>query len=91
MAARPGTGYLCFEELRAHGVPYGRQRIWELEREGSFPRRIRYGPHRNSPILWLAEEVDAWVLERVRARPVVVAEQPEKKSKRSHSKRRATA
>jgi predicted DNA-binding transcriptional regulator AlpA len=94
MNARPevtgkSTLYLAFDDLEAHGVPYGRQRIYELMRANLFPQAIKYGNHRNSPVRWLAAEIDAWVLERVRARPVVVKEpEPEKPKKR---RRRAAA
>lgn len=51
------------KELRSiYGVPYSVQHIARLERAGRFPKRIKLGQCR---VAWLAEEVEAWIEERV--------------------------
>lgn len=41
---------------------YSRAQRWRLERRGEFPRRIRLGVRR---IAWVADEVDAWIEQRI--------------------------
>ncbi len=44
------------------GIPYCQQHIARLEAAGQFPRRIRLGQNR---VVWLMEEVLAWIDQRV--------------------------
>jgi prophage regulatory protein len=46
-------------------VPYTRQYILKLEKDGRFPRRLEVGANR---IGWLLSEVEAWIEARVAAR-----------------------
>jgi prophage regulatory protein len=47
------------------GVPYSFAHIARLEASGQFPQRVRLGACR---VAWLAEEVQAWIDERVARR-----------------------
>jgi prophage regulatory protein len=54
-----------FPDLRCAGVGFCRKHIRTLERRGEFPRHFNLG---ESTVAWVADEVDAWVDERVRDR-----------------------
>lgn len=56
-----------FRDLKAAGVPFTRKHISFLERTGRFPQHFNLTEF---SIGWVAAEVDAWVEERIRARPV---------------------
>jgi prophage regulatory protein len=45
------------KELKQY-IPYSAVHIWRLEKEGRFPKRISFGPHR---VGWDLDEVLAWV------------------------------
>ena len=57
-----------WKELRPNGVPYVRKHVTTLERLGEFPMHFNLGPNR---VGWMADEVDAWVEQRVRNRRIV--------------------
>jgi prophage regulatory protein len=42
-------------------VPYSRQYIWKMEQDGSFPKRISFGPKRSA---WKVQEIKEWLAER---------------------------
>ena len=46
-------------------VPYSRSHLWRMEREGTFPRRIKLGANR---VAWAADEIQEWITSRIRAR-----------------------
>jgi prophage regulatory protein len=48
-------------------VPYSDMHIWRKEQAGTFPRRIKLGPHR---VGWSLEEVIQWIDERKAERGV---------------------
>ena len=51
------------KELKSvYGVPYSFAHIARLEAAGQFPQRVRLGACR---VAWVAEEVEAWIEERV--------------------------
>jgi len=57
------------KELRiVYGVPYSFAHIARLEAAGQFPKRVRIGACR---VAWLAEEVEAWIDERIAKRDTV--------------------
>jgi prophage regulatory protein len=54
------------KELKSiYGVPYCPAHIARLEAAGSFPKRVTLGACR---VAWVAEEVEAWIEERVASR-----------------------
>jgi prophage regulatory protein len=54
------------KELKSvFGVPYSFAHIARLESAGQFPKRVRLGACR---VAWIAEEVQAWIDERVATR-----------------------
>jgi prophage regulatory protein len=60
-----------YTDLKAAGIPWTRKHLFYLEKDGQFPRRVRLGP---GTICWPADEVDAFVAERVNAREEVAAD-----------------
>jgi prophage regulatory protein len=55
------------KELKSvYGVPYSFVHIARLEQAGAFPKRVQLGKCR---VAWVAEEVEAWIEERVARRP----------------------
>ncbi len=46
-------------------IPYSRQHVQRLEDSGSFPLRVRLGPHR---VGWVETEVEVWLQDRLRQR-----------------------
>ena len=51
------------KELKSvYGIPYHPSHIARLEGEGQFPKRVTLGACR---VAWVAEEVEAWIEERV--------------------------
>jgi prophage regulatory protein len=54
------------KELKSvFGVPYSFAHIARLEAAGEFPKRVRLGACR---VAWVADEVQAWIDERVATR-----------------------
>ncbi len=54
------------KELKSiFGVPYSFAHIARLEAAGEFPKRIQLGACR---VAWIAEEVQAWIDERIATR-----------------------
>jgi prophage regulatory protein len=54
-----------YEDLAPNGAPGTRKHINDLEARGEFPKRVWLGPN---TIAWVADEVDALVETKVRAR-----------------------
>ena len=60
------TKLVSKKELKSlFGVPYSFQHIARLEQAGEFPKRVPLGLCR---VAWVADEVQAWVDERVHRR-----------------------
>jgi prophage regulatory protein len=53
------------EGLRKRGIRWTRQHLGRLERRGEVPKRVRVGPN---TVDWVAEEIDAWLAAKKRAR-----------------------
>ena len=47
-------------------VPYSRQYVWILEKQGKFPKRLSIGPKRTA---WRVADIQAWLRERGITRP----------------------
>jgi prophage regulatory protein len=60
-----------FEGLKGRGVGYSKSRLWQLEAEGKFPRRVHLSAVR---VVWVEAEIDAWIKERIAARDRKLAE-----------------
>ena len=56
-------------ERRQH-VPYSDMHIWRMEQAGTFPRRIKLGPHR---VGWSLQEVTDWIDARKAERKAIAA------------------
>ena len=67
---------LSFNELRQHGVIYGRRWVDQLEAAGRFPKRVKIGERR---VGWIEKEIEQHVQDRIgRKRPSLA---PKKKRK----------
>lgn len=63
------TKLVSKKELKSvYGIPYSPQHIARLEASGKFPQRVQLGECR---VAWLAEEVQAWIDERVARRALL--------------------
>jgi prophage regulatory protein len=57
---------LRFKQLKTEkGIPFSRQHIKRLERDGKFPRSVPFGANTE---VYVEEEVDRWKAERVAMR-----------------------
>ena len=55
-----------FRDLKTvHDIPWTAKHLYTLEREGKFPKRVHLGP---MTVAWVADEVDKFIMEKVRAR-----------------------
>ena len=64
-------------------VPLADSTIYEMEQRGEFPRRFALSPR---CVVWDLEEVEAWLASR-RSTPVVRAQSPDVRQRRSRSVR----
>lgn len=67
---------LRFDQLLERGVPFTRQHLARLEKDNLFPRRVALG---KNYVVWIADEIDQWLAERIAARPGAsraIAERP---------------
>ena len=53
--------FLRFPDLKTYGVPYSRQHIDTLEREGRFPKRVKLSA---GVVVWRLTDVRTWLAER---------------------------
>jgi predicted DNA-binding transcriptional regulator AlpA len=53
-----------FRELKGAGVPFTRKHVTTLEKRSEFPQHFNLT---DFTVVWIADEVDAWVAEKVRA------------------------
>lgn len=53
------------EGLQRLGIDYSNTWLIELEKRGSFPRRVQLG---ENSVAWVLAEVEQWIAERVAAR-----------------------
>jgi prophage regulatory protein len=60
---------LTLAGLRARGVFYSRQHLSRLEKQGSFPKRIRVSANR---VAWLEGHIDRWIRERANESGVAI-------------------
>ena len=51
---------LGWKQLNAR-IPLSRTHIARKEKEGTFPKRIRVGSFSSSRVMWIEEEIDAFI------------------------------
>lgn len=51
--------------IQARGIPFSRQHIHRLIRQGRFPKPVKLGYSTNA---WLVSDIDRWIEERVAER-----------------------
>lgn len=62
--------YLAYSDLAGRGIPFTRQHIARLIKQGRFPAPIKLGIGTNR---WIAAEVDAWFVQRMAERDAELA------------------
>ena len=62
--------YLAYSDLAGRGIPFTRQHIARLIKQGRFPAPIKLGIGTNR---WIASEVDAWFIQRMADRDAQLA------------------
>ncbi|WP_298673247.1 AlpA family transcriptional regulator [uncultured Sphingomonas sp.] len=62
--------FLAYTDLAARGIPFTRQHISRLIKQGRFPAPIKLGAGTNR---WIASEVDAWFSQRIADREADLA------------------
>jgi predicted DNA-binding transcriptional regulator AlpA len=62
---------IAFDQLESRGVPYTRDHLRRLCKADLFPRPV---PLSNRRIAFVADEVDAWVSAKIKARDTGSAE-----------------
>jgi len=67
---------ITWKELRL-SVPYSRQHVARLEKEGRFPKRVRLGDSPRGRVGWIEGEIDQWLQSRIDRRDEPVAEAAE--------------
>jgi Prophage CP4-57 regulatory protein (AlpA) len=56
----PQQELLGFLDLRTIGIPYRRETIWRLVRDGKFPKPIKFGGA-NSRCFFRRSEIQDWI------------------------------
>jgi prophage regulatory protein len=59
------TDLFGYDDLRTKGIRYSKSRLWELERDGRFPKRVN---RPRSRLAWVGSEIDGYVTGLVAAR-----------------------
>jgi prophage regulatory protein len=54
-----------YGRLKEKGVSYGKCRLWQLEAENKFPKRVRLSAVR---VAWVESEIDQWIADRITQR-----------------------
>jgi len=61
---------LDYADLRERGVKYSKCQLWRLWNAGKFPKPVKLSAVRNA---WRADEIDAWIDQRIAERDQVTA------------------
>jgi prophage regulatory protein len=57
-------------DLEARGIKYSPSQLWRKERDGSFPRSVRFSGVRKG---WAENEIDDWLAARLAERDETAA------------------
>lgn len=58
---------LAFDDLKGKGIPFTRQHLNRLIRQGRFPAPVKLGVGTNR---WLEDEIDQWFVAKARERSI---------------------
>ena len=61
---------LDYADLQKRGVKYSKCQLWRLWNAGKFPKPVKLSAVRNA---WRADEIDAWIEQRIAERDRVSA------------------
>jgi len=56
---------ISYDGLKSKGITLSKCRLWRLERDGKFPKRVSISEARHG---WVEVEIDAWLKARINAR-----------------------
>jgi prophage regulatory protein len=56
----PAQELLSHADLRTLGIPYSREHIWRLIKDGKFPKPIKFG-RANSRVFFQRSEIEKWI------------------------------
>jgi prophage regulatory protein len=56
---------ITYADLKPKGIALGKQRIWQLEQEGKFPKRVATSPRRHA---WVESEIDDYLAAKIAKR-----------------------
>jgi prophage regulatory protein len=59
---------VLYDDLKALGIPFSRQWVATLVREGKFPTPFKLGDGGTGLNAWFAEEIDAYIASKAAAR-----------------------
>lgn len=59
------TPELIVADEIARRIPYSQNQLRRLEKQGTFPKRVRIGANR---VAWVREEIEQWLTDRMGAR-----------------------
>lgn len=59
---------LTLEQLHERGIPWTRQSIFRLVEQKKFPAPIKLNIAPTGAIVWLEDEIDAWLATRIAER-----------------------
>jgi prophage regulatory protein len=57
--------FLPYAALKSKGIPFGRDHLAAMVKQGQFPAPCRLGPKKHA---WLEAEIDRWLQDRIAAR-----------------------
>jgi predicted DNA-binding transcriptional regulator AlpA len=69
--AVPGLRLLGYKDLLQKGIPWSRSEIRRKEAKGRFPMHVTLGEGERATIAWVESEIDDFIREKMRARPVM--------------------
>jgi prophage regulatory protein len=74
MTEPTGRKFFSYRDLRERGIPYSRVHIRRMEKLGRFPLHVTLGAGDETQALkaWVADEIEAWEQQRIRARDAKV-------------------
>jgi len=52
--------YLTLEQLPEYGVPYSRNHIYVLRKQGRFPPPLKFGSGTRSRMFWREQDIIDW-------------------------------
>lgn len=65
--------FLTYDQLKARGIPWGRDQLRRKEKDRSFPAHVQLSPQR---IAWVEDEIETYVEQLAAQRTLIPADTP---------------